>query len=224
MAPSPNFFRGLYRRVTQKRNKVFVIGFHKTGTTSLAKALLVLGYRVCGFVSPPSDIKSSTHTKKEVFESTYKPLLDGYDAFEDTMWFIFFKELAEMYPDAKFILTIRPEEKWYASMVKHFGGYERELFQWIYDGKGDPVGNKDLYIQKYREHINEVRQYFSIQKHDLLEMHMPEDFSWEVLCDFLECSKPFGSFPHANSASSRLTFQRKVLDHLKSKYYKYKLD
>lgn len=222
MAPSSYFFRGLYRRLAKRnKKKIFVIGFHKTGTTSLAKALLVLGYRVCGFVNPKKGIEPSSHSREELFESTYKPLLDEYDAFEDTPWFIFYKELAEKYPDAKFILTIRPAEKWYKSAVKHFGGYDRRSFHWIYDGHGDPDGNRDLYMEKYARHNQEVIEYFKKLNKELLIMRMPEDFNWDVLCNFLECSKPFGSFPHANSASDRLTIKRRIIYQLKSKYYKW---
>lgn len=218
LAPSPCFFRGLHRRLAKKdREKIFVLGFHKTGTTSLAKALQVLGYRVCGFVTPKLDRNPST--RRELFELSYKPLLNKYDAFEDTLWFIFYKELANIYPDAKFILTVRPEISWYKSMVKHFGGFDRKIFHWIYEGYGDPIGNQELYLKKYTQHNHDVIQYF--KNKDLLIMHVPEDFNWEILCDFLSCKKPFGKFPHANSASSRDTIKRKVIDQMKSWYYKY---
>ncbi|MEX2362543.1 MAG: sulfotransferase family protein [Balneolaceae bacterium] len=222
MAPSSYFFRGLYRRITQRnRKKVFVLGFHKTGTTSLAKALLVLGYRVCGFVNPKPDFTPSTHTKAELFNETYKPLLNEYDVFEDTPWFIFYKELLELYPDAKFILTIRPTEAWYKSAVKHFGGYDRKSYHWIYDGVGDPLGNKELYVQKYSQHNKTIVEYFKNVNKDLLVMNLPEDFNWDTLCGFLGCKKPYGEFPHANSASDRITIKRKIIYRIKSKYYKW---
>lgn len=222
MAPSSYFVRGLYRRLIKRnREKVFVVGFHKTGTTSLAKALLVLGYRVCGFVNPVAGIHYGKNTKEELFESTYKPLLDRYDVFEDTLWFLFYKELAEMYPKAKFILTVRPPNKWYNSALKHFGGFERHSFHWVYDGKGDPTGNKDLYLEKYNAHNRDVVEYFKSINRELLVMRMPEDFNWDVLCTFLNCPKPFGSFPHANSASSRMAWKTRLVYKLKSKYYRW---
>ncbi|MEX0662812.1 MAG: sulfotransferase family protein [Balneolaceae bacterium] len=222
MAPSTYFFKGLYRRLTvRNRKKVFVLGFHKTGTTSLAKALVVLGYRVCGFVNPPINYTPQTHTKDELFEATYKPLLNEYDVFEDTPWFIFYKELLELYPDAKFILTKRPVDKWYKSALKHFGGYDRKSYHWIYDGKGDPEGNKELYINKYTEHNEAVIKYFKKNNKELLVMNMPEDFNWDVICNFLNCSKPFGDFPHANSATDRVTIKRRLIYALKRKYYKW---
>ncbi len=222
MAPSSYFFKGLYRRLTNRnRNKVFVLGFHKTGTSSLAKALVVLGYRVCGFVNPPTNYTPDMYTREELFEDWYKPFLKKYDVVEDTPWFIFYRELLELYPDAKFILTIRPVDKWYKSALKHFGGYDRKSYHWIYNGEGDPEGNKELYIKKYTEHNKDVIRYFKERNKELLVMNLPEDFNWEVLCDFLDCRKPSGDFPHANSATERLTIKRKLIDAVKKRYYKW---
>lgn len=221
MAPTTYFFRGLFRRLTiRNRNKVFVLGFHKTGTTSLAKALVVLGYRVCGFVNPPTNYTPETHTREELFEAIYKPFLEKYDMFEDTPWFIFYRELLELYPDAKFILTKRPVDGWFKSVLNHFGGYDRKSYHWIYDGEGDPEGNKELYIEKYTEHNRDVIEYFKKNNKELLVMNMPEDFNWDILCNFLGCSKPFGDFPHANSVAERLTIKRKLKDFIKKKYYR----
>lgn len=226
MSPSLNFARGFYRRIAyrNKRNKVFVIGFHKTGTTSLAKALQILGYRVCGFVTPQSFLKPETHPAEVVFEHAYKPLLPHYDAFEDTMWFLFYKQLHAQFPDAHFILTHRPEDAWYNSMVKHFGGFDRRLFRWIYDGIGDPLLDKNLYLNTYKKHNAEVMEYFK-SSNNFMVMNMPGDFKWEPLCRFLGCNPPlFGEFPHANSAAERASFSRKVLDHIKSRFYQYELE
>ena len=59
------------------KQKVFCIGAHKTGTTSLEVALKKLGYRVCGsFGTKDPDIASKVH------EMAYE-LVEKYDAFED---------------------------------------------------------------------------------------------------------------------------------------------
>lgn len=220
-APSPSFFRGLYRRVTQpNKNKVFVVGYHKTGTTSLTKALLVLGYRVCGSLNQIKDFNPSVHSRSDLFKMAL-PLLKEYDVFEDTPWFMFYRELLEEHPDGKFILTVRPSENWYKSVVKHFGGYDKwNYHSWIYDGLGDPVGNRQIYIEKYEQHNKEVINYFKNKGKDILIMELPNDFNWKTLCGFLDCKKPFGNFPHANSVGSRETKQRKLLDLIKRSFYR----
>lgn len=218
--PSISFFKGLFRRLSQtNKQKVFVIGFHKTGTTSLAKALVQLGYRVCGSMNQIKDFKPAIHSKNDLFKMA-QPLLSSYDVFEDTPWFVFYKELLNQFPDGKFILTIRPSEAWYKSVLKHFGGYDKWNYHaWIYDGFGDPTGHKELYIKKYEEHNENVLNYFNDQGKNLLVMHLPNDFNWETLCGFLSCKKPRGAFPHANTVGSRETMNRKFLDVIKKMYY-----
>ena len=57
--------------------KVFCIGFHKTGTTSLAVALRQLGYRVTGHNGV-----SDADIAEKVYEMAYG-LVEQYDAFQD---------------------------------------------------------------------------------------------------------------------------------------------
>ena len=79
--------------------KVFCIGFHKTGTTSLELALKKLGYRVTGsFGTKDPDIAEKVH------EMAYA-MVPEYDAFEDNPWPILYRELDERFPGSKFILT-----------------------------------------------------------------------------------------------------------------------
>ena len=95
--------------------KVFCIGFHKTGTTSLAEALRMLGYSVTGpnFVEDKRILDQALALALEV--------TNRYDAFQDNPWPILYKEMDEAYPGSKFILTTRPTDRWIRSVVKHFG-------------------------------------------------------------------------------------------------------
>ena len=80
--------------------KVFGIGFHKTGTSSLGTALEVLGYRVCS---------AKMYLVKQLEKNNVEPALElaeQYDAFQDFPWPLIFKEPDEQYPNSKFILTI----------------------------------------------------------------------------------------------------------------------
>jgi hypothetical protein len=58
--------------------KIFCIGFQKTGTTTLGKALSILGYEVCS--GGPKSVINSDPSK--VLLKT-KNLVNQYDAFED---------------------------------------------------------------------------------------------------------------------------------------------
>ena len=95
--------------------KIFGIGFHKTGTTSLMRALKILGYSCKGSfgISDP-DIS------RNVYERAFSQV-DKFDTFIGHPWTIIFRELDEKYPGSKFILTLRPTEKWIASVTRRFG-------------------------------------------------------------------------------------------------------
>jgi len=58
--------------------KIFVIVFQKTGTTSLGKALEILGYKVCGVVQP-----GDVSPESEKYREKLNYLLDIYNAFQD---------------------------------------------------------------------------------------------------------------------------------------------
>jgi hypothetical protein len=133
----------------RKRMKVFGIGFHKTGTSSLAGALYTLGYNVTGYfgIHDP-DIE------KNVFEQAYIRA-NRYDAVQDTPWPVLYKELDRWFPGSKFILTVRTSDTWIMSVKKHFKGYHIPAHEWIY-GVGTVVGNESTYIRRFEQHNREV--------------------------------------------------------------------
>ncbi len=93
--------------------KVFGIGLSKTGTTSLAGALEILGYRTKDYPGVQTYLPGDL--------STLDPgVLDAYDAFTDTPVPSLYKALDVKYPGAKFILTIRDIDGWLTSCKKQF--------------------------------------------------------------------------------------------------------
>jgi len=176
--------------------KVFCIGSHKTGTTSLELALKKLGYRVTGsFGTKDPGIADKVH------EMAYD-LVDSFDAFQDNPWPILYKELDQRFPGSKFILTRRPAEAWIRSMVKDFALTETPMRRWIYgEHAGCPEGNEETYVARYEQHNKEVREYFADRPNDLLVIDLPNDDGWDRLCPFLGHDIPDKPFPHANKAS-----------------------
>lgn len=176
--------------------KVFCIGFHKTGTTSLGSALEILGYNVCG-TSRELESDLLKNNMNSLFEKVRK-----YDAFQDNPWPIYYKELDEYFPKSKFILTIRDEEKWISSVVKHFGDQDTIMREIIY-GHGHPLNHEDVYIERYRKHNKEVKDYFSERPNDILILSLENGDGWEMICEFLNKKIPDIEFPHLNKASNR---------------------
>ena len=185
------------------KQKVFVIGLPKTATSSLAVALETLGYDLFGHFAVEND-NIGTEVHELVLEK-----LPQYEAFVDVPWCVLYKELDEWCPGSKFILTLRDEEDWLSSVVRHFGYRETPMREWIY-GAGDPVGNEDKYIGKYRAHVRQVRSYFSHRPSDLLELKITEGEGWDKLCSFLGHPTIDTSFPKVNTVRERETLKFKL--------------
>ncbi len=178
--------------------KVFCVGFHKTGTTSLAAALTCLGYRVTG----PNWIENP-NVRLEALKLALN-LVPQYDAFLDNPWPILFRELHQEFPQAKFILTIRPPEEWIGSVVQHFGSETTPTREWIYGpGHGSPLGSEETYISRVTGHNRAVGEYFHRAPHSLLTLRITAGDGWEALCSFLDKPIPSSPFPYLNAATSR---------------------
>ena len=182
--------------MSRMKPKVFCIGFHKTGTTSLGRALTRLGYRVTGsFGTKDPDIVAKVHAL------AYAKVRQ-YDAFQDNPWPVLYRELDAQFPGSKFILTRRPSDAWIRSQVRDFARTETPMRRWIYgEDAGHPEGNESTYIARYERHNREVLEYFKDRPHDLLVIDLPNDDGWTRLCAFLGVPVPAEPFPHANKAS-----------------------
>lgn len=173
--------------------KVFCIGFHKTGTTSMEKALKLLGYRVTGgnWVRDPEVARVALERALET--------VPRYDAFQDNPWPMLYREMDQAFPGSKFILTVRDPKKWLASVAGNFGTDVTPMREWIYgEGRGCPKGNETAYIERFERHNREVMDYFGNRKQDLLVMNLTEGDGWEKLCPFLGREQPALPFPRAN--------------------------
>ncbi len=194
-----------------KKQKVFCIGFSKTGTTSLELALEALGYRVMG----PVGIENK-NIGRDVLKLTF-PLVEQYDAFQDNPWPIIYKELDQQFPGSKFILTTRDSASWIKSAVDHFGVKIKPMHVWIY-GVKTAAGNESVYIERYERHNREVQEYFSQRPDDFLLLDLKDPDPWSKVCAFLGCERPDIPYPHANKAGEwkkgkRQRWWKKYLTH-----------
>ena len=125
--------------IAESKPKVFGIGFHKTGTKSLAEALEKLGYSVTG----PNGFRVPDIADR--YQTICRRYSKRYDAFQDNPWPLTFKEMSVMWPEAKFILTLRNDDDWLKSVVNHFGKASTPMRELIY-GVGTPVGLSLIHI------------------------------------------------------------------------------
>ena len=175
--------------------RIFGIGWHKTGTTSLASALAVLGYDTAHWVSP----RWARNIHEEMQTGKSKTLEASY-ALTDFPIPLLYQQLDQAYPGSKFILTLRPEGEWLASVKKHFSERNPWRRSWDIDafthkvhsiayGRGD--FDESAMLERYRRHNRQVMAYFAHRPHDLLVMEKPD---WHDLCAFL--GKPIPSLPY----------------------------
>ena len=178
------------------QSKIFGVGLSKTGTTSLARALEILGYKT-------RDYLGVTRYSSGDLSSIDLDEIDANDALTDTPIPSFYRELDAHYPDSKFILTVRDMAGWLKSCKKQFTGKlaekqseaSNQLFMDLYECT---VFNEQKFRRGYENFTSSVHQYFKNRPHDLLVMDIAAGDDWEKLCSFLNVPIPDIPFPRAN--------------------------
>lgn len=198
--------------------QVIGAGFGRSGTTSLRRALQILGFSPCYHMRVA--LLSNAHMKfwiraKAGEAVDYRRVLQGYRATVDWPACEFHRELMEAFPEAKVLLNVRDPEGWYDSMVETIWAIQ-EVFPWwlprnvwrIHDDllwnsrfRGEFL-DREATLQRYREHVEEVRR--TVPPERLLVYDVKE--GWEPLCRFLDRPVPADTaFPRLND---RVFFQR----------------
>lgn len=198
------------------KQKVFGVGFQKTGTTSLGTALDILGYSVCGY-APFRPFATTTDFSFEELKLLAFELAEKHDAFKDTPWPILYRELDEKFPGSKFILVERSVDNWINSACKDFGTHPNEIHQYIY-GVPYPVGNEQVFIDRYIRHNEEVKLYFKDRPNNFLHLHLDKkEVNWENICNFLGFDTVQEPWPHANTMKDkkRLMLKHKIMRNLR---------
>lgn len=184
--------------------KIFGIGFQKTGTSSLNRALSMLGYNAAGGIriNHPKGVSIPPPLTKENVLPVALAHAAKADAFSDNPWPLLYRELDAAFPGAKFVLTVRAPDEWLNSMVRHFGDTPNDMMQWIY-GAPYPKKNEKRCLQVYAAHNDAVRTYFAARPKDFLELDFARGDGWPELCTFVKVPVPSAPFPHDNAADER---------------------
>ena len=200
--------------------KVIGAGFPRTGTLSLKLALEDLGFGPC-------------HHMAELFQHAEQPplwtrkfngetldwevLLKGYNSLTDAPGCFFYRELADRYPDAKVLLSIRSAESWWKSASATvmandapadgppISGDMGKMFQAMGAYLGRQHGaqsswdsmsaNKDAAIASFERHNESVRKYIKPERLLVFEAKQ----GWAPLCKFLGVPVPDKPYPRVNT-------------------------
>ncbi len=184
--------------------KLFGIGLSKTGTTTLAAALTVLGFNTLHWSNPLTCALISDDD------------LPIFDAFTDTPITTRFESFYDLFPNSKFIFTTRPFDSWVTSLSRH---WRRHLgmsdFDQIKAAMEEPRAfhygielrniDRSLYFKyrNYREafeaHQQRVQQFFRDKPADrFLELNIVGGDGWPELCAFVGRDVPSVAFPWEN--------------------------
>ena len=185
--------------------KLFGIGLSRTGTKSLTRALNALGYVMVHYPTDPI-------TYQELSGGNYDlTLLKHIDGIADITVSPFYPQLDQLYPNSKFILTVRDQESWLRSLERHWEGKP------IYDNIPDQADvlrmkrflraavygtfrfspERLAYVQTLHDQL--VLNYFKDRPDKLLVMDIAAGDGWEKLCAFLGKPIPDAPFPNVQT-------------------------
>ncbi|KAF7352155.1 hypothetical protein MVEN_01178700 [Mycena venus] len=237
----------MYRYI-ERRNKprtvpmqVLVLGFPRTGTSSMRIALEKLGYNETnhGFTVSESPLEMEMWTEainakffgkgKPYGRAEWDQLLGHCMAVTDMPHLLFAEELIAAYPEAKVVLTTRNVDRWWKSYKDTIGGalaspvgdiparFEANTVDMVREftrlAYNAMFGTDNVTEEVAKKRY--IEYYDEVQslvpKERLLEYRVGE--GWESLCRFLEKNVPVEPFPHVNDTQAFQDLIKKITDY-----------
>jgi hypothetical protein len=204
--------------------KIFCIGFGKTGTTSLGNLLSLFGFRVGN--QAVAEVLSRDWLIHKDADRIIRYCYTA-DAFQDAPFGYpeLYKELDVAFPGSKFILTVRnsPEE-WFESLVRfhtklfssdperpptkedlenanyRYKGYMLESQVLLYGYPKTLLYDEEVYKSHYIKNNSDKREYFKSRPHDFIEINVAIKDDFCRLCEFLNIETNLTDFPWLNKS------------------------
>lgn len=175
-------------------NKVFCIGMPMTGTSSLARALSILGVQTIGWL-PQSEVLYQLEDG-----DLRLPILKEKDGLTDLIGVRWYRELDRVYPGSKFVLTIRDQDAWLNAIAELWNrddSLKRKHAYYYYRISVFGCLNflRDHFADVYQDHVRNAQAYFVNRPEQFLVMSAYQSEAWETLCPFLEMEIPGEPFP-----------------------------
>ena len=216
--------------------QVIGAGFGRTGTESMKMALETIGFDPCHHMTEvlgnPAQVKIWRAAARGDLPD-WDVAFAGYRATVDWPGCAFYKELMEIYPDAKVLLSVRDPEKWYASAsatifkgtpltirllapvmrlfsprmahVSRVMTMAKKLI--LEDTFHNRLRDKDFMIECFNRHNQEVEAHVPADR--LLVYQVTE--GWEPLCAFLDVPVPDKPFPRTNKREDFAAMLQKLM-------------
>jgi hypothetical protein len=209
-------------------------GLPRTGTLSQKVALEMLGLAPCyHMVNVLADLDLAQLWRQALEgEPSWDELFGGFEATVDWPGSFFWRELLDVYPDAKVLLSVRDSEAWERSMRETIWGifygdvlirdlsYARsrvdpkwrgyiELMEEMWRRSGLIDAGADTTSESMRNAMDDFNQEVqaTVPAERLLVWSVSD--GWEPLCEFLGLPIPNTPFPHLNDSRE---FVERIVD------------
>jgi len=179
--------------------KIINLSLPKTGTTSLEKAIRLLGYSVSDLaVELPPSFPGYDVILKKIAHKNH--MVSDMPSCSPKIY----KQYFQLYPNTKAILLQRPVEDWLKSSIRHFGGTESSPRELVFGkGKSDPAKNKKHWMKFYAAHKTECFSFLRNNSIDHLILDIDGTNKSSLLCEFLDKDLSLlRSFPHVNKKAT----------------------
>ncbi|MFD0683209.1 sulfotransferase family protein [Actinomadura fibrosa] len=201
--------------------KLINAGLGRTGTTSLKAALDRLGYGPCyhmfDVVGDEARLAQWERIVCDGEPPDWDAVFAGYTSAVDGPSAIYYREMAEAFPEAKIVLTVRDAERWYRSTYDTLyqfvlanekgapppGSMPARIYRvtstMVWDGLfGGRFSDKEHAIEVFDRHNREVVDHFGPERVLVYDVAQ----GWGPLCGFLGVEAPPEDFPRLNDTAS----------------------
>lgn len=188
--------------------QVIGAGFGRTGTASLKLALETLLQGPCYHMSEVVGKRGQVDLWLEAAAGNpdWDAIFNGYVATVDFPASNYWQELADYYPNAKVVLSLRDPERWFESTQETIFStrlQERQAgTKWgrmcqatINDHLGGDLNDRTAVIAAFNAHNERVQAALGAER--LLVFEAKD--GWRPLCAFLDVPVPEHDYPHVNS-------------------------
>ena len=214
--------------------KLIGAGMPRTGTLTQKMALEMLGLGPCyHMVDVLADLDQAPLWERALQgEMNWPDIFSGYESTVDWPGGYFYRELADYYPEAKVLLSVRDPESWESSVRQtvwsvrngeslirllssaqahvnpQWRGFLKMIDALLWQDKGTFAGGHaepEQLIDAMLAHNEAVKR--DIPADRLLVWNVSE--GWEPLCEFLDVPVPGVPLPHIND---RTEFLNRIID------------
>lgn len=189
--------------------RVIGTGLGRTGTTTLSQCLNVLGFTN---QAVDGDWYWTRFEGDDLVFNADRTQGDAFRAWTDSPVPLVYRELADLYPGSRVVMTVRPIDAWLRSIER--------LVAWSAEHYTDPADDRRLrayrrqtygaetfdrarYAASFEAHREAVPRFFAGRDEPYLALDLTQDPGWERLCEFLGQPVPDEPFPWRNRVRAK---------------------